>query len=196
MAWGDKVGTQGAGGVTPWGRGVLGAGPLASGHAPPPEEDLVHPTAHSHPHLAAAHTTGTPLAHGRWWRTSVTVLALALALTGCSGGGPDLQGMTFTSTDVRGHELVEGTEVTLAFTEDQISAQAGCNTMTAQASWDDGTLELESPLATTMMACDDALTEQDQWLSQFLESSPAINLDGTELILGDDSDGMTLTEQK
>ena len=156
----------------------------------------MHRTAHSHPHLTAAHATGTPLAHGRWWRTSVTVLAVALALAACSGGGPDLQGMTFTSTDVRGHELVEGTEVTLAFTEDQISAQAGCNTMTAQASWDDGTLELESPLAATMMACDDALTEQDQWLSQFLESSPAINLDGTELILGDDSDGMTLTEQK
>ena len=104
--------------------------------------------------------------------------------------------MTFTSTDVRGHELVQGTQVTLAFTEDQVSAQAGCNTMTGEATWADGTLELQGPLASTMMACDDALTEQDQWLSQFLESSPAVDLDGTELVLGDDSDGMTMTEQK
>ena len=88
--------------------------------------------------------------------------------------------MTFTSTDVRGHELVEGTEVTLAFTEGQVSAQAGCNTMTGPASWADGTLELEGQMASTMMACDEALTAQDQWLSEFLGSSPALNLDGRD----------------
>ena len=144
----------------------------------------------------AARGTGTPSAHGRWWRASFVVSAAALVLGGCGGEAPELAGKTYTSTDVRGHELVEGTQVTLAFTEDQLSAQAGCNTMSGPASWADGTLELEGPMASTMMACDEALTAQDQWLSQFLESSPAIDLDATELILGDDTDGMTLSAQE
>ena len=140
----------------------------------------------------AARTPG----RGRWWRTSAAVSATALALVACGGGGgPALEGMTFTSTDVRGYELVEGTEVTLAFTEGQVSAQAGCNTMTGAASWADGTLEVEGPMASTMMACDEALTAQDQWLSEFLESSPALDYDARELILGDDDNGMTLTQQ-
>jgi len=75
-----------------------------------------------------------------------------------------------------------------------VSANAGCNTLFGGASWDGGKLELDGALASTMMACDDALMEQDQWLSDFLSSSPALALDGKTLTLGDDTEGMTLVQ--
>lgn len=121
--------------------------------------------------------------------------AVALAACGGDGGGsqtPDLAGKTFESTSVSGHELVDGTTITLTFEEDRLGAYAGCNTMTGGASWEGGTLQVEA-LAQTMMACEDDLAAQDQWLLELLEDGPAVSLDGDELTVGDSSRGITLT---
>jgi heat shock protein HslJ len=108
----------------------------------------------------------------------------------------DLADRTFVSTDVRGHDLVEDTSVTLSFESDQVSASAGCNTFMGAASWDDGTLSLDDEeLAATMMACSPEQQEQDDWLTGFLASSPALALAGSTLTVGDDVSGMTLEEQ-
>lgn len=129
--------------------------------------------------------------------TLVIAGAAGLALAACtdSAASVDLEGRTFTSTDVTGHELVEGSAITLAFEDGQVSARAGCNTLFGGATWDGGTLEITDQLASTMMACDDALMDQDDWLAEFLTSSPAVMLDeaGT-LTLGDDDVVITLTE--
>lgn len=126
---------------------------------------------------------------------AVALVAVSL-LAGCSGGSRDLDlnGREFTSTEVRGHSLVEGTSVRLTFEDEAISAQAGCNTIFGGASWADGVLTSEGQLAMTMMGCDGDLAAQDQWLSDFLASEPDIALDGDTLVLGNDSDGITLTE--
>ena len=129
----------------------------------------------------------------------VTVLLLATAFVGgCAGESEELElgGRTFTSTEVRGHSLVDGTTIRLSFEDDAISAQAGCNTMVGGVSWSDGVLVTDGQLAMTMMACDDALSAQDQWLSDLLTSEPAIALDGDTLVLGDDTEGITLTEEQ
>jgi len=118
--------------------------------------------------------------------------------TGSATGGEtvDLADRTFVSTEVRGHDLVEDTSVTLSFESDQVSASAGCNTFMGAASWDDGTLSLDDEeLAATMMACSPEQQEQDDWLTGFLASSPDIALDGSTLTVGDDVSGMTLEEQ-
>jgi heat shock protein HslJ len=108
----------------------------------------------------------------------------------------DLADRTFMSTDVRGHDLVEDTSVTLSFESDRVSASAGCNTFSGAASWDDGTLSLgDDELAATMMACSPEQQEQDDWLTEFLASSPDLALDRSTLTLGDDMSGMTLDEQ-
>lgn len=135
------------------------------------------------------------------WRRPRAEVGIVLALlsmgllAGCSsdGGDLDLAGREFTSTEVRGHTLVDGTTVRLTFDEDTMSAQAGCNTLAGGASWADGILTA-GPLAMTMMACEDALAAQDQWLSDFLASEPAITQDGETLVLGDDTEGITLTD--
>lgn len=135
-------------------------------------------------------------------RTALTLLALsALALAACgsdddtaSGSAPtadDLDGTTFESTDVTGHELVSDTTITLAFQADAVSANAGCNTMNGGYTITDGTLEVAT-MASTMMACTDELMAQDDWLAEFLSSGPEIALDGNSLTLTGAESTLTL----
>ena len=145
----------------------------------------------------------------RTGRASVALVSAVLfgcGLAGCgedadtasvtAGETVDLADRTFVSTDVRGHDLVEDTSVTLSFESDRVSASAGCNTFSGAASWDDGTLSLsDDELAATMMACSPEQQEQDDWLTEFLASSPDLALDRSTLTLGDDMSGMTLDEQ-
>jgi len=119
----------------------------------------------------------------------LTVSAIALAACGsdddASGSAPtgdDLAGQAFESTDVEGYDLVDGTTIELGFETDTLGARAGCNSMSGGYSITDGALVVVA-MASTMMACDDALTAQDQWLSEFLTSSPEIALDGDTLTL-------------
>jgi heat shock protein HslJ len=125
----------------------------------------------------------------------LAVLGSTLVLAACAGSDADLAGRTFTATAVQGHDLVEGSAVTLAFEENGISAQAGCNTLNGGASWDGGTLDVQEPMASTRMACEENLMAQDQWLASFLTSSPALEVDGDVLTLDDESTRMTLAEQ-
>lgn len=126
-------------------------------------------------------------------RAGLAVVAGGLALAGCGGGGTDLGGATYASTESRGHDLVPASRVTLTFTDGRISANAGCNTLNGAASWEGDTLEVRGSLASTMMACEDALMAQDTWLSEFLSSSPELAVEGDELVLGDATTGLTLT---
>ena len=95
----------------------------------------------------------------------------------------DLQGTSYTSTQVSGYDLVEGSTITLGF-GDGMSVSAGCNTMAAgyEVS-DDGILAWTGDPATTMMACSDELEAQDQWLTQLFQEGLTAATDGTALIL-------------
>lgn len=135
-------------------------------------------------------------------RTALTLITLsALAFAACgsdddtaSGSAPtadDLEGTTFESTDVTGHELVADTTISLAFQADRVSANAGCNTMNGGYTITDGTLEVAA-MASTMMACSDELMAQDGWLTEFLADGPEIALDGDTLTLTGADSTMTL----
>ncbi len=126
-------------------------------------------------------------------RTALALLAVsALALAACgsdsdgaSGSAPtadDLAGQAFESTSVEGYDLVEGSTIELGFETDALGARAGCNSLSGGYTITDGTLEVGA-MASTMMACEDALMAQDQWLSEFLTSGPDIVLDGDTLTL-------------
>ena len=93
-----------------------------------------------------------------------------------------LNGQTFKSTSIEGHDLTAGTNVTLAFDGDGISVNAGCNTIFGQLEIVDGALSVGT-MAQTMMGCTDDLMEQDQFLVEFLEAGPAISLDHDTLTL-------------
>lgn len=80
-------------------------------------------------------------------------------------------------------QQVDDSAITLTFAEDAITAQAGCNTLSGAASIEGSNLVVPDQLASTMKACEQALTEQDQWLAAFLTSSPKIEWDGEDFWL-------------
>ena len=109
----------------------------------------------------------------------VTVVGALLLLGGCgddsdgdaqdsSGDGEttvELTDRIFVSDEVEGYELVEGTEVVLSFEDDTLAVSAGCNTMTAAYTYEDGKVTWSGEPATTMMACDPELMDQDAWVT-------------------------------
>src|SRR5688572_30664497 len=112
--------------------------------------------------------------------TATAALVAAALLTACGSDGDDdatgpsgrepvqgdtalLEAATFVSTSVDGHELVPGTEVRLSFDEDTLAVSGGCNTSFGAYRLVDGMLSWEEGPATTMIACSDEASAQDQW---------------------------------
>ncbi|WP_317496392.1 META domain-containing protein [Haloechinothrix sp. LS1_15] len=130
-----------------------------------------------------------------------SLLAL-VAATGC--GGEDAGGASgssgaeqlpkdraYESTEVtrdgEPHELVPGTKIQLRFDHGEVGAHAGCNQLTGQAELRDDRLVIPD-IGGTMMACEDELMAQEEWVSEFLTSEPVMSLDGETLVLeGDDT---------
>jgi heat shock protein HslJ len=147
-------------------------------------------------------TTSSPAT--RWSAAAAVLVALtALGLAGCGSGDSgseasddslaaepgqpvtteDLEGTEWTSTNVSGHELVDGSTITLGFGSG-MSVAAGCNTIGAEyAVSEDGTLAWTSEPASTMMACSDELEAQDQWLTQLFTDGVNATTEGTDLKL-------------
>jgi heat shock protein HslJ len=100
----------------------------------------------------------------------------------------DLDGRDFVSADVtvdgEPYPLADGTAIVLGFHDGGIQAHAGCNQMSGQGSYADGTLDVGQGLAMTEMACDPPeRMDQDQWLAHILASKPTLALDGDALVL-------------
>jgi heat shock protein HslJ len=113
------------------------------------------------------------------------------ATTASTPGDPsataqDLADRQFASTEVTGHELVEGTEVTIGFPNpQQFSANTGCNTMNGQFAIEDGVFVVDGEVQSTLMGCSPELEAQDDWLLGLLVAGPeATFADGTLTLTG------------
>lgn len=127
---------------------------------------------------------------GAMHRRAVVILALTAVflLAACGGGsgapGPTTQrldGRTYLSTAVEGRTLVQGSTVRLAFSNGQVSASAGCNSMSGPYRIDGDRLVVDE-LATTEMACEPPLMDQDRWVADLLDGA-TVALDGDTLTL-------------
>src|SRR5690348_4842807 len=104
----------------------------------------------------------------------------------------DLDGQSFVVTEVTGsHTQVPGSTITLAFEGGSLSANAGCNSMAGRYTLLGGKLTAPQ-LASTMMACEQALMDQDTWLAQFLASGPTYTLAGDTVTLTNGTDTVVL----
>jgi len=137
------------------------------------------------------------------------VLLAALALAACgdessSGTDPstlDVASRTFLGDDVtvdgEPMPLVKGSQLRLSFETDSIGASGGCNSMSGAATWADGTLRVaDGSLATTEMACDAPLMDQDTWFAKILTAAPTLTHDGDSLTLATDSTVIVLTDEE
>jgi heat shock protein HslJ len=109
-------------------------------------------------------------------------------------GSDDLDGRSFVSTQVDGHELVPDSVVRLTFEDGSLSINAGCNTMFGAYTVDGDVLSVPM-MAMTEMACDPALMEQDTWISGLISNGPTVTVDGDTLtIAGPDAQVLTFQD--
>jgi len=119
---------------------------------------------------------------------------------GCSGGGAaspspaSLDGRTFLSTNVQGHDLVPGSTVRMRFQDGQLGISAGCNQMSGKYTIVDGRLTT-GQMAMTEMACDEPRMAQDTWVGAFVGGA-AVTLAGDTLTLKNGDVTLTLTDRE
>jgi heat shock protein HslJ len=111
-----------------------------------------------------------------------TSTTAAATTTAAASLADSLKG-TFVATDVTGFTLVPGTQVEVTFDGANISANAGCNTMSG--TWTlDGDVLVVPPMAQTLMACTTpGLGDQETWLAAVLTSKPTVAVDGDTLTI-------------
>lgn len=124
-------------------------------------------------------------------RALAVALPLALVAAACGddtveepagGSAASVEGRTWLSTGSSGFEIVEESVIRLTFDAGTLSANAGCNSMNGGYTLDGDVLKV-SAMASTQMACDEALMDQDSRLSELLTSSPTVAVDGDGMVL-------------
>ena len=115
--------------------------------------------------------------------------------TGGDTGGVTLQGRySADSVDSAAHTLVEGTTIRLTFDRGAMRLQAGCNTMSGQASVSDGRLLVDG-FGSTEMGCQQDLLDQDTWLGEFFTGSPRFTQDGDGFTLASEETTIGFTQE-
>ena len=145
-------------------------------------------------------------------RTALVALLASLAVAcgsesddngaGDTGGGQvsqdNLAGRDFVATDItvddEPYQLADRSTIVIGFKDGQVTANAGCNSLFGSATWDDGTLNVDN-LGGTEMGCDQALMDQDVWLSELLSSQPTLEVDGDTVTLTSGTTVITLTDK-
>ena len=94
----------------------------------------------------------------------------------------DLTG-SFVVDDLIGYELVPGSQVTMTFDGDQLTVNAGCNTMGSGYDLDGNVLRWEGVPRTTLVACTAEAMAQDTWITGLLVEGVDVELEGNALTL-------------
>jgi heat shock protein HslJ len=141
----------------------------------------------------------------------VLALPLLLVATGCGDSDadsgpvgrtvPDLDGTSWIATGITEHgqprALVPGSELRVEFDEGNISINAGCNGMGGNYTLSEEAELRTGTLSGTMMACDQPLMDQDQWLSSTVFAEPLVaTLDGDTLTLSREGLELVLTDRE
>ncbi len=135
------------------------------------------------------------------------VLAVALALGGCSSGSRSDDGQTsgsllgelndreFIAESIKSRSVVPGTEIRVRFRDQGITVLAGCNHLGGTFHLSGTRLKL-TEYSSTEMGCDPALHAQDEWIGEFLIAGPSLELEEPRLVMATPDDRMTLIDRE
>lgn len=123
-------------------------------------------------------------------RICLSLLVALVAFFGASAFGcgerakelRDLDGREFLSESVEGRTLVENTQIRLRFEDKNVSASAGCNSLSGRYRIEDDVLVVDG-LGGTAIGCNAELHAQDSWLNDLLTEGPTIELEGSRLVV-------------
>ncbi len=133
------------------------------------------------------------------------LILIAFVLAGCDllgdagGGDAALDGTEWLSLavteDGEDRPLVDGTQIHLRFTDGQLGASAGCNSMSGAYRFEEGRLIFEGG-GVTEMGCDEERHAQDEWLFGFIGAQPSVAQEGDKLTLTSGATVITLQDRE
>ena len=90
------------------------------------------------------------------------MILAACASPGSQAGGGDLTGKVWALTELAGKPPAAGVGISAEFGSDgRVSGSAGCNRYSGTYTVSGNSITISSPMATTMMMCDEAVMEQE-----------------------------------
>ena len=127
-----------------------------------------------------------------------SMMAIALLAAACGNGesasgsdGADVEATTWTLVDVAGAPVPDGVEVTLDYDGERISGTGGCNQYSGGATFEDGTVTVETEIMSTLKACEDPAADLERRYFEALPRVAGFAVDDDTLRLTD-SDGEPL----
>ena len=121
-----------------------------------------------------------------WLVTSICVGMMILTACASSGTqqGGDLTGKVWALTELMGKPLVAGTGISAEFNADgMVSGSAGCNRYSGTYTVSGSNITFSSPMASTMMMCDQAIMDQESAYLIALGEAKAFAVNGDQLTL-------------
>ena len=111
---------------------------------------------------------------------TLIITLILVSLLGCSQKTDDLAGTKWELVSLNGKDLIEGTTITLEFTEMYLGGQMGCNgyggspDIGKYRSKGDGTFALDPPFAVTVQLCTEpeGIMEQE---AEYIEALMSAN---------------------
>lgn len=119
--------------------------------------------------------------------------------TGDGGGDDDLDSIegeylaTEVTEDGARRELVPDTQIRLTLQDGTLGVNAGCNSIGGEYALVDGVLEAGA-MSMTEMGCDEPRMAQDQWIAEFLSSSPTLTAVEEGFTLATDTTSITFVD--
>jgi len=114
----------------------------------------------------------------------MTICAGMIILAACASPGSDLTGKVWALTELKGAPLTAGVGISAQFTSDgMVSGSAGCNRYTGTYTVSGSSITFPSPMATTMMMCDESVMAQESAYLSVLGEVKTYAIKGDQLTL-------------
>jgi heat shock protein HslJ len=113
--------------------------------------------------------------------------------TGTVTSESQVEGVTWTLTELNGEAPPEGVEATLSFDGSTVSGSSGCNTYSGAATFDKDVVKISDQLTSTLKACDATVGEFEGAYLTMLADASIFTADGDTLTLSNDSDTVLAT---
>ena len=120
------------------------------------------------------------------------VLAASLILSACTAGGSaDLDGTSWTLTELNGQPVLPDRPASLQFEKDRLGGSDSCNSFGGSYTASGSQIKVGNDMVSTLMACEEAVMQQASAYTSALLQAVEYKIEGGQLTLLD-ADGKTL----
>jgi heat shock protein HslJ len=123
-------------------------------------------------------------------------ILMLLTISTCASAGSDLMltGQVWIASELDGNGIIPGTTITAEFKDDgTLSGSNGCNRYNTTYKVDGEEIQINSPMASTLMACPDQVMVQEQTYMQAMGSAETFEISGDELTLFNEASDALVT---